>query len=155
MDVDEFVSRHAPSFGSQYEELFVRKVLAFVPEIPLNRVKTQTPFTCHGKRRYADFTFEDQGFRLALEVDGYNKTGRGGGMTYSEFLDWMERQACLQAAGWSVLRFANGHVIHQPDRCRRNIELFLRNRNRLKSGTPLSQGEALELVGLESERNKE
>lgn len=121
MTPEEFIRLNLQNFGSPYEKLFVERVVAHTG-VDLSLVTCQTSFLCDGKNRRCDFTFED-GIRIAIEVDGYDKTGRGDGMTRAEFVYWLHKQNCLQEQGWTVLRFANAQVMRQPKRCARNIEL--------------------------------
>jgi very-short-patch-repair endonuclease len=148
---EEFVRLNRAGFDSKYEEMFVRAVLARVPTIDLAKVRCQTTFHCDGRLRRCDFTLEDE-IRIAFEVDGYDKTGRGTGMTRSEFNDWLLREGCLKEQGWTLLRFANWQVVNKPERCARNIELVIQNEGAKLSGAGLAQAEALELAKLDAER---
>lgn len=90
-------------------------VLCNVPELDLAVMNTQTQFTCDGRKRFVDFTLEEGNHvRLTIEVDGWDKTGRGAGMTRGEFADWLLREGCLREQGWTVLRFANSQVARDP-----------------------------------------
>lgn len=151
MPPEEFIRLNQAKFDSKYEEAFVRAVLARVPEIDLSKVRCQTSFDCDGRQRRCDFTFHDD-VRIAFEVDGYDKTGRGEGMSRSEFNDWLLREGCLKEQGWTLLRFANWQVVNKPARCARNIELVVQNERAKLVGAGLAQAEALELAKLDSER---
>lgn len=151
MSPEEFIHLNQAKFDSDFEEAFVRSVLARVPTIELSKVLCQTSFECDGRRRRCDFTFDD-GIRIAFEVDGYDKTGRGEGMTRSEFNDWLLREGCLKEQGWTLLRFANRQVVKTPARCARNVELVIQNERAKLVGAGLTQAEALELAKLDSER---
>lgn len=151
LSAEEFVRLNRAGFDSKYEEMFVRAVLARVPTIDLAKVRCQTTFHCDGRLRRCDFTLEDE-IRIAFEIDGYDKTGRGTGMTRSEFNDWLLREGCLKEQGWTLLRFANWQVVNKPERCARNIELVIRNERAKLSGAGLAQAEAIELAKLDAER---
>lgn len=150
MSPEEFIRLNQAKFDSKFEEAFVRTVLARVAAIDLSKVLCQTAFDCDGRMRRCDFTFVGD-IRIAFEVDGYNKTGRGG-MTRAEFNDWLLREGCLKEQGWTLLRFANWQVMNKPERCARNIELVIQNERAKPLGAGLTQAEALELAKLDSER---
>ena len=126
VDWDDFIAQLPPTgdWESPFEEAFARSVLPLTGLDP-GTVEIQTPLTdFRGRRRRIDFTItEPPRLRIALEVDGYDKTGAGRGMTRSEFVDWLERQNALLVSGWRVLRFPNSIVTHNPDRCAREIDL--------------------------------
>jgi hypothetical protein len=110
-----------------------------------------------------DFAIVEEPFtHIALEVDGYDKSGTGNGMTRAEFAAWVARQAELTSQRWQVLRFANSQFMRDPVGSARFIELTLREtravaedraiaRGQLRSDTraqPLTAAERDELVGL-------
>lgn len=130
MNAEEWLSRHGHRLeDSPYEKMFVRAVLARVPDLDFSALSAQYDFKDDdGKPRRCDFVIrEGEGVRIAIEVDGFDKVGRGGGMTHHEFLDWQRRQASLTAQGWRVLRFANSDVKNRPARCVGPIDLLLRD----------------------------
>ena len=126
MNWDDFIEQLPPTgdWESPYEEAFAKSVLPLTRLDPRS-VEIQTPLTdFRGKTRRIDFTItEPPRVRIALEVDGYDKTGSGSGMTRAEFVNWLERQNALLVSGWRVLRFPNSIVTHNPDRCAREIDL--------------------------------
>lgn len=113
---------------TKYERLFVEDVISRVEGIDLRFLSAQMQFTdADGKGRECDFVIKEGEFvRIAIEVDGFDKTGRGSGMTFKEFLDWQRRQAALTAQCWHVLRFANSDVKHNPERCAELVGLLLK-----------------------------
>ncbi len=66
------------------------------------------------------------GLRLAIEVDGYDKTGTGTGMSPAQFQDFLLRQNSLSNQGWHLLRFANTQVRDDPAGCRAQLAEALR-----------------------------
>ena len=134
MNIDDWIETHKAKFGSPFENVFVIKVLAEVKDIDLNTVSAQYQFNdLDGKNRYCDFVIQEGSIKIAIEIDGYDKTNTGQGMSRDEFVDWERRQAALTAHGWHVLRFANRDVCNEPSRCARYIELLLRDqRNKSK-----------------------
>jgi hypothetical protein len=99
-----------------------------VPELDVLTLYVQYHFVdADGGSRYCDFAIlEGDDLRIAIEVDGYDKLGRGQGMTHYEFVDWQRRQASLVTQGFSVLRFANVDVRDYAARCAEHVCLLLR-----------------------------
>ncbi|WP_445005145.1 DUF559 domain-containing protein [Halomonas mongoliensis] len=142
MDRSSWVRKNKDLLGSRFEERFVESVLGMIPDIDYSFLEAQMPFRDQdGKQRYCDFVIrEGAEVRIAIEVDGYDKTGTGQGMTHEQFVDWQRRHASLVAQGWDVIRFANRDVMNSPDRCAYLLQLLLR-RERAKSqhGSKLSE----------------
>ncbi|PWW44649.1 hypothetical protein DFR36_107116 [Melaminivora alkalimesophila] len=144
MTLDHWLAAHEQNFGSKFERLFAVEVLAKVDGLDLGQVDTQYPFTdLDGRTRYCDFVIREHGLQIALEVDGYDKKNTGQGMSHEDFVDWQRRQAALTAQSWYVLRFANRDVVNEPERCRRYVELLLREQ-RSRSSYQASLEEAIE-----------
>ncbi len=125
---DEFLRRARATFDSPYESDFAQQVLRRVPGLSPRHVRPQQGFRdAQGRSYRMDFAIVEEPFvHIALEVDGYDKTGRGSGMTRTEFENFLARQAELTAQGWHVLRFANSRFARNPDESVRFIELTLR-----------------------------
>lgn len=151
--------------SSSYEVQFVEYVLSRVEGLDFGSVGIQTPFKDSlGKSRRIDFTIQESpAVRIAIEVDGFDKRGRGAGMTRGEFRDWSRRQSDMSGQGWTVIRFANALVDREPANCARNIELVLRNERAkaareggvslpAQGSSTLSSAEASELKALDDER---
>lgn len=142
MDLEAWLEHHRDQLGSKYESLFVESVLSRVPELDLLTLHVQYHFVdADGGNRYCDFAIlEGDDLRIAIEVDGYDKRGRGQGMTHEEFVDWQRRQASLVTQGWSVLRFANVDVRDYAARCAEHVCLLLRQeRSKLAHRKQLEQ----------------
>jgi hypothetical protein len=116
-----------------YERRFVEEVLPRVAGLDWGAVHAQTPFDdADGKPRYIDFTISEGDLvRIAIEVDGYDKTGRGRGMTRDEFADWSRREQAIVAAGYRVIRIANSLIDREPAQCARTVELVLKRERTL------------------------
>lgn len=127
MTPDLWLTLNRHKLGSPFEEMFVRQVLSRLEELDFSKLDAQTPFKdIDGRQRYCDFTYEVPGrYKIAMEVDGFDKQGRGSGMSHDEFIDWQRRHAALVAAGWDVVRFANRDVRDQPGRCLRYLQLMM------------------------------
>ena len=155
MDPRDFLLRYSTRLDSPYERHFVEVVLGQVPNLDLSMVKPQVAFKdLNGGNRRMDFAIlQEPHIRVAIEVDGYDKTGRGSGMTSSEFVDWLERQNALQMQGWTLLRFPNTLVRDAPARCAREIELTLEQARRAANsdgGGARSESLATELKSLKA-----
>ena len=121
-------NEHKLSPKTPYERLFVENVISQVEGLDLRFFSAQMPFRHDwvGSRQ-CDFSIREGDLvRIAIEIDGYDKTGRGDGMSPNEFIDWERRQAVLTSLGWYVLRFANTDVKHNPNKCAELITLLLR-----------------------------
>lgn len=127
MDIESWIKTNEHNFGSIFEREFVDNVLVKINELDLNIVMTQYHFQdLDGKNRFCDFVIQEGDIKIAIEIDGYDKRNTGLGMNHNEFIDWQRRQAALTSYGWYVLRFANRDVRYEPMRCKRYIELLLR-----------------------------
>ena len=149
MTWQEFLAKNRSKL-SPYEVKFVERVLSQVPGLDFATVQAQTPFTDgRGRRRRIDFTItQGEHVRIAIEVDGWDKTGSGTFMTRDEFDDWSRREVTMTSQRWLVLRFANRLVDRSPKSCARHIALVLKHAQAIE----LSQQEKRELERLEHER---
>lgn len=109
--------------ASPWQLRFAEDVLAKCPGLVSDWVTIEHPFVDNqGQGRRIDFAVLPPGaIKLALEVDGYDKSGRGSGMTPPEFADFLARQNALVADGWTVLRFANSTVRDDPRGCLQSL----------------------------------
>ena len=134
MNVQEWIRLNEDKLDTDYERMFVTDVLSQIPEIDMGAIQAQYPFKDRlGRQRYCDFSLiEGDSIKIAVEIDGYDKRGKGG-MNMGEFLDWLWRQNGLAHEGWIVLRFANVDVRDKPSRCAEHLQLLLRE-ERSKAG---------------------
>lgn len=103
--------KRAGRFESHYEYTFAQKVLSRVPGLSPDHVTPQQEFVdVNGRTRRMDFAIVRNGQRVAVEVDGFDKKGNGGGMTSAEHADYALRERSMTAEGWQVLRFANREI---------------------------------------------
>lgn len=123
----KWYSDNKHKFHSEYEHVFFKKILMHLPNLDFSHVHAQLPFKDDdGKQRYCDFAInESENIRLAIEIDGYDKSGNGQGMSHDDFVDWQRRQAALTSQGWYILRFANRDIRDEPKRCHENIKKTL------------------------------
>ncbi|HEX5370132.1 MAG TPA: hypothetical protein VFY10_12010 [Dehalococcoidia bacterium] len=112
---------------TDYEALFFDHVLAKVPDLNPTRVHSQYDVTdAAGRARRLDFAIVDDGVRVGIELNGYDKTGAGRGPSKSEFEDSNRRLTDLQAMGWIILPFDNNLARTDPGACARRVDLALR-----------------------------
>ena len=125
MTWENFIQQHREALAgsSRFELLFAETVLPLVIGLDPANVHPQHPFRDDdGRQRRIDFAIiEGERVRLAIEVDGFDKRGRGSGMSKQEFSDFLGREASLTRQGWTVLRFANVQVRDNLERCARQI----------------------------------
>ncbi|WP_147273104.1 hypothetical protein [Billgrantia montanilacus] len=119
---------NAAKLGSPFEGMFIKQVLAHLPGVDFAHLQAQAPFQdIDGRQRYCDFSYEVPGhFKLAIEIDGFDKRGTGTGMTHEDFVDWQRRHAALVSQGWDVLRIANRDVRDHPQRCLQYLTLIMK-----------------------------
>lgn len=128
MDIQRWIEVYKDKFESPYEQMFAERVLLGVKGLDPTTISVQYQFKdLDNKTRYCDFVIQEGSIQIAIEIDGYDKRNTGQGMSHDEFVDWQRRQASLTANGWHVLRFANRDVRDHPGRCKRYIELLLRD----------------------------
>jgi len=129
MELNKWLELHRSQLGSDYEVLFVKKVLPLVTELDVRALHAQYHFVdCDGRNRYCDFAIlEGDDVKIAIEADGYNKDNNPSGPTCDQFVDWQRRQNSLISQGWTLARFANRDIRDHPKRCADHIGLLLRN----------------------------
>ncbi|MDE0081724.1 MAG: hypothetical protein OXT72_03635 [Gammaproteobacteria bacterium] len=164
MNIAEFLKQNERRFESPWERRFARDVLARVPELNFERVSCQTAFRdAKGVPRRIDFTIEvNEDVRIAIEVDGWDKTGRGSGPTKDEWIADRERKLSIEAIGFDLIEFPNALVETKPENCARLIQLKISSHQRyaeVAEGAPedagippLSEAEREELAELNAER---
>lgn len=87
------------------------------------QVQLQHPFIDgSGRHRRIDFVLTLGDAKLAIEVDGYNKTGHGA-MTRQEFDDFLARRNSIP---WRLLQFSNDQITREPGVAARLIALEMR-----------------------------
>lgn len=114
---DEWLRRHGQTIGVNdfgYEAMFARNVLPKVRGLSPAEVTPQKEVMSAGRRRRIDFAVERPGLKIAVEIDGWDKSGTGTGMTRAEYQDFLDRQNELVLAGWMVMRFTPVQVRDHP-----------------------------------------
>lgn len=128
MSSSEWLTNFGGKLDTDYERQFVLKVLTEILDFNFSALTAQFPFIdSDGKNRRCDFVIQEgDHVKIAVEIDGYDKTGTGSGMSRTEFLDWNRRQSALVTQGWRLIRFPNVDVRDHPERCAEYVALLLR-----------------------------
>jgi very-short-patch-repair endonuclease len=146
-----FLQKHGSTLVKNHgwELRFFSDVLSQVSSLRPEHVSPQHPFQdMKGGRRYIDFAIRIDERRLAVEVDGFDKTG-GGGPTPETHIDFTERQNALSLQGWTVLRFTNRQFSRDPTTCIQHLEMTVRDM--VESSAQSREALKSYLQGLESE----
>jgi very-short-patch-repair endonuclease len=112
---------------SNYEYEFLHRVLKAVKGVEPYFVRFQHEVTGSAGRNFrVDFALLPPGRdRIAIEIDGFDKTSAGNVATKEHQDSDSSRRAELEIAGWRVLSFTNRQVQVDPGECRRKIENML------------------------------
>ncbi|RED56568.1 DNA-binding response regulator [Cohnella lupini] len=74
-------------------------------------------------RRYLDFTYVTQGFKICIEIDGFGPHWRD--INNDKFSDNLMRQNHLVIDGWFVIRFSYRDILEKPRVCQQIIHQLL------------------------------
>lgn len=128
-----WVGQHDSVFATPYEREFVRSVLPRVVGLAPTSVHPQRSVTANGQGYSVDFAIEEPDVRIAIEIDGFNKSGAGP-PTSEEHNRTTERHSAIEVAGWHVIRFTNHRVRRDPDGCAKQLSTLLQDRRRAAAG---------------------
>jgi hypothetical protein len=128
-------SQRATGSDISYEWEFAGSVLRFVSGLPASRVIPQQEFVGeNGQVLHMDFGIEVNGHKIAIEVEGFDKTGSKMGKTKLEHNNWAARQRALQAQGWKVIAITNKDFLTNPVKYRVLIEQAMTTSGQLSDG---------------------
>lgn len=115
------------SGDSTFEYEFLHRVLKHVRGLEPYYVRVQHQVTGSAGRNYRiDFALlPPAGKKIAIEIDGFNKTTAGNIATSEHQDSDSARRSELAIAGWHLLSFTNRQVQTQAGECRRQIENIL------------------------------
>lgn len=133
----DWFQENEAKFGSEWERKFAETILVRIPGLRPEIVEPQKWFRdFSGGNRYIDFTVEEgEEVRIALEVDGWDKTGTQAGQTHDEFDDWSYRELSMTAAGYVPLRISNRLIDRKTEDVQEMIRLQLEmQRKRAEAG---------------------
>lgn len=118
-DWNEFINKNKSELSKNYgwELLFVREVLSRIPNLHPDNVAYQYEFVDRqGRSRRADFVIYVNNAKIAIEVDGWDKTGLGV-WTMSQMNDLWIRQNALSPQVSTILRYNNSFFKHNKEQC--------------------------------------
>jgi hypothetical protein len=116
-------SQRAKGSPVSYEWEFAGSVLRHVSGLPASRVVPQQEFVGeNGQILHMDFGIEVNGNKIAIEVEGFDKTGSSMGKTMTEHSGWAARQRALEKLGWKVIAITNKDFMTNPVKYQRLIE---------------------------------
>jgi len=145
---DEWAARYGSLIQSQrakgsptsYEWEFAKAVLRHVSGLPASRVVPQNEFVGeNGQILHMDFGIEVNGHKIAIEVEGFDKTGSSMGKTMTEHNGWAARQRALEKLGWKVIAITNKDFITNPVKYQRLIEDAMTTSTPLEKVAPAPQ----------------
>ena len=137
--------------SSGFEWNFAKKVIQRVPGLHPNSVTPQKAFVSNeGRELHMDFAIEVDGVRIAIEVEGWDKTGEERGKNKQEHDDFNRRVQSLQADGWRVMTVTNAQFMADPGFYASQIRIMLldkedpkaENTEEKESSTPAPKVEA-------------
>jgi hypothetical protein len=100
---------------SGFEWNFATKVIQIVPGLKPSQVTPQRSFIGNdGRERHMDFGIEVGNRRIAVEVEGWDKTGEDRGKTKAEHDEFNRRVQSLTADGWEVMTVTNAQFMNDP-----------------------------------------
>jgi len=73
--------------------------------------------------RYLDFAYLVEGFKIAIEIDGFGSHSRD--IDRKQFSDHLMRQNHLVIDGWQVLRFSYDDIMERPRMCQQLIQQLI------------------------------
>lgn len=126
---------------STFEYEFLHRVLKHVKGLEPYCVRVQHAITGSAGRNYrVDFAIiQPGGDKIAIEIDGFDKTASGNVATKEHQAADSARRNELQIAGWKILSFTNIQVQTDSGECRRKIEnLLLSEPSRIQNSTSSS-----------------
>jgi len=145
---DEWAANYGPIVKAQraqgspisYEWEFAGAVLRHVSGLPASRVVPQQEFVGeNGQILHMDFGIEVNGHKIAIEVEGFDKTGSDMGKTKLEHNNWAARQRSLQAQGWKVIAITNKDFMTNPVKYRTLVEQAMTAKEQPRAAEPSAQ----------------
>ena len=120
-----------------FEWNFARFVLMQVRGLNPNEVTPQRPFTANdGRTLHIDFAIERRDLKIAIEVEGWDKTGSGQGKTKQEHDAFTRRIQSLSADGWTTLTVSNAQFMADQPFYQNQIRQLLLEADKQPQPTP-------------------
>lgn len=100
---------------SPHEWEFLRLVLQEVPGLKPSQLTPQREFVGNdGRTLHMDFAIETPHVKIAIELEGWDKSGNGQGKSKAEHDHFNRRLQSLSAQGWEVLPITNSQFHADP-----------------------------------------
>ena len=100
---------------SGFEWNFAKEVIQKVPGLGPNNVTPQRSFIGNdGRQRRMDFAIDVDDVKIAIEVEGWDKTGESRGKNKEEHDEFNRRIQSLESQGWRVLTVTNAQFMADP-----------------------------------------
>ena len=100
---------------SGFEWNFAKEVIQKVPGLGPNNVTPQQSFIGNdGRQRRMDFAIDVDDVKIAIEVEGWDKTGEKRGKNKEEHDEFNRRIQSLESQGWRVLTVTNAQFMADP-----------------------------------------
>ena len=140
---------------SPFEWNFAMDVIQKVPGLGPNNVTPQQPFIGNdGRERHMDFAIEVDEIKIAIEVEGWDKTGEKRGKNKQEHDEFNRRIQSLESQGWRVLTVTNAQFMADPAHYANLIRQLILQGPKTPQSDSSSTTEEIEEVG-EVEEPKE
>ncbi len=98
-------------FGTDVKRFTVEDALAEkLEEAGITGLRRHYGVSLPGRRAMLDFGFPEQ--KIDVEVDGYEHSHEKRIVKRDR-----QRDECLKAAGWTVIRLSTGQVVREPEAC--------------------------------------
>lgn len=128
---------------SGFEWNFATKVIQIVPGLKPSQVTPQRSFVGNdGRERHMDFGIEVGNQRIAVEVEGWDKTGEDRGKNKAEHDEFNRRVQSLSADGWKVMTVTNAQFMKDPGFYAAQIRQFMLPASSTDGSTPLAPNPA-------------
>lgn len=138
--------------GSMAEDLFIRLFSETFGAEKAGYLYSQYHFyDIYQNSRYADFMLENQGRRVAIEIDDEGSHHKGL-VASGKFYDDLLKQNSMVYLGWDVYRWAVRQMQLQPETVKDELRVFLGSHPRfreIEDYLPTQRGKALDGAELE------
>ena len=143
---------HHSASGSMAEDLFIRLFSETFGAEKAGYLYSQYHFyDIYQNSRYADFMLENQGRRVAIEIDDEGSHHKGL-VASGKFYDDLLKQNSMVYLGWDVYRWAVRQMQLQPETVKDELRVFLGSHPRfreIEDYLPTQRGKALDGAELE------
>ena len=141
---------------SPFEWSFAQKVIQKVSGLDPNHVTPQRSFIANdGRERHMDFAIEIDGVMIAIEVEGWDKTGENRGKNKREHDEFNRRIQSLTSQGWRVLTVTNAQFKRDPIQYIADINKIIFEEQAKLENKPIAEREVEEVEEVEEPKEPE